>query len=555
MIKRYNSTTDYGTDGLTSNVKKQLQTKRKTSYSSSSKIKKRVLSELNNPEVVYHLGQQPVYIHSREAYFRAGLKTATREMSILLSDLVDKQKKTIQTKINLIDTEWTNKLQHAFKDEITNFTEFKRFWDNCINNQQNPSEFANRLFYLVQLKDARVKQSALNQIRDNALKSVQKQYGKTPSIQGAQALQELLRMFNMQVSIAPSGKTYQYTGEGKKLEQFWNKCITESTKQVLSSMNDAKIAGIYDLLTQAQIAAIKNGKTDINIPHTQIGKLLEWQSVGIYKNIVDNPLLDDKIIPLVANMVVTNVSAEENSGNSIIEKADTKFQFIDSMSGEIILEFLTSDKASESITYNKKIDINSKNIEQFNASLATSTLDFSNYKLSIPSFESNKEHINAFINYVMSNAKAFVNIVSVKEFKELIVLYAAWMKICVEIVGDTNISNTPIAIRTMRTIYNTADVLRLFVNLNTRDMLKYLNKSQIENSFYKAAIPFLNSTKDGIFMRKKLVLNRLGAKVNYDTLKNDSVLYSYLQSISGEIEKPVLETSFNIKLSNIMKGV
>ena len=136
----------------------------------------------------------------------------------------------------------------------------------------------------------------------------------------------------------------------------------------------------------------------------------------------------------------------------------------------------------------------------------------------------------------------------------MIVLYAAWLKILTEIVGDSTIEDTPLAIRTANTIYNTADLIRLFINLDVKGMLynegeNLVVKSMLD-SFYAPSDPLSADSKDSLFISKRLALKRLGNNISYETLKEHAFVQTFLHSSMSKIKRPTFSTNFRIKFKN-----
>lgn len=535
----------------------------------STKIKRRALNELENPNVIMMLGGEPQYIHSTEAYFRAGLKTAEEQMLIHLDALVEEQQSLMRIKIAEINNIWKIKLQKAFGDVLPTFSDFKQFWEAHITQNPHPNEFMSKLAQLAKLKEAKVKLAVLKQKKDKARQSVKNGFNNQHTELSAKALEDKLSMFDFRVGLSKNQKTYTYGGEGKKLESAWEEIVKSSTEEVIKWLfNNQQFIHITDSLIDAQIEAYKNNKKDnLKLEHTQIGKIFEHMTEGVYKNVINNPKFNDKVVPLVADLAFQRVAAEqEGSGKSTTTyKADTNVQFINNISGEVILEFLTSDKTGQSVDFSQnKIDLETKNVDQFTATIESKTFDFSQLGLNINAYERNKQMIDNLIQYVLANGYAFSGRVSIVNFKELIVMFLAWMKVVSEIIGgESSMNDTPLAIRSFNTIYNTADVLNLFIDIAPKDIMKYINKSLL-GDFYKSSPPLANSLKNILFHSKALTLTELGGNVSYGNIKNftgsfknnkDNIktVSEYLQDIYSNFMqvKPVLKTSFLIKFKNL----
>lgn len=537
----------------------------KFTKSKGTNIKRRALNELNNPDVVCMLGGKPQYIHSTAAYFRAGLKTAENAMLTHLNNLVAEQQDKMKTMIEVINSEWQYKLDKAFKGTIPSFSDFQKFWNAHITQNEQPNEFMAKMAQLASLKEAKTKLSILQQTRDKARKSVKIHHNGAHTEASAKELQDKLSLFDFTVGLSSSGNQYSYGGVGKELEKEWNNIIQQSTEAVIKQLSDNNLEKLIDSVIDAQIQAYRNNThVNYNLTHTEIGKIFEFISQGVYKNVFNNTDIDKKLVPRAYDMYIERIAAEApGSGESVItDKGDSKVQFVDSIGTDVILEFVTSDKTGQNVDFTQsKIDLNTKNIDQFTSGLNSQSLDFSKLQLNVATYNNNSAAINSLINYVMANAFAFSGQVSVKYFKEIIVMFLAWMKVVVEIIGDTTLDKTPLAVRTFSTIYNTADLLNLFINIAPRDIFKYIRQKDLSD-FYKASVPLANSMKNTLFASKKAALKTMGAGVSYEKLKNNtekpkgSIVPSVSQCLDDIYNafiqvRPSINASFLIKLNNL----
>ena len=137
-----------------------------------------VRAELDNPEVIYMLANNPVYIHSNKLYHEYGLKAAREILKRDLDKAAAEVKKLLPGKIALLQTR-TNEIMRILK--CSNWQELQSWWSSVVggngeNMSNNPE--AVRMLRLLE----KVKQQATDI-------GVYKRGRKTPS--GVKTLQEL----------------------------------------------------------------------------------------------------------------------------------------------------------------------------------------------------------------------------------------------------------------------------------------------------------------------------------------------------------------------------
>ena len=538
--------------------------------SPATRIKARALNELNDPAIVVALGGGNQYVHSTEAYFRQGLSTAIKRMNLHLEALVKEQQQKMQDLIALIDAEWNTKLTNAFgPDTFKSFAEFKKFWDGQLVHNPNPNDFMRKMQHLVELKKIKTLIGAMEHKKrqiEQTLTSGGRSQSDLEKMRGA------LQPFGVEIDIKhrTDKAVFEYGGTATT----WKKMMQETTQKVVDQVFD-KNSGLFFSISKAvdkTFNDFKNGITSkIEIDHAAIGSLFEALSAGVYKDILRNPKTDqvlDMQITRVAAEIVNSQEGKNNKNknknyNNHKFKADSKIELL--ADGEVILEFLTSDKTGQSIDWTqasneKSVNLKTRTIDQFTATIESKTLNFSNFEIdNVESFNANKDEIQKLINYVIANGFAFAGRVSIVQFKELLVLYAAWLKIIMEIVGDVDISEMPLAIRTLQGLYSTADVLRLFVNITPQQMHTYLNNSMFK-SFYKSDTKLSNRLKNMLFASKKNALAYHQHNISYEILKTDKYSDGIVPDVAtmlGRINTavsqnwPAMQGSYLIKLNNL----
>lgn len=538
---------------------------KKFKKSAGTNIKARAIAELSDPNVIVTLGGSPQYIHSTEVYFRQGLDTAIKRMTLHLEALVQEQQARMRDLIARIDAEWKTKLSSAFgPDTFPTFADFKKFWDAQIVHNPNPNEFMRQMQDLVELKKLKTKIGAMEYKKEQVKKSLASG-GRTALDE--KKMQDALSMFGVSVSRVERGgkQVFRYGGNAVP----WQRAEEEATQRIVDKLFDPNKGLLIHVSAAVDkvIDDFKEGKiSKIKFDHAAIGSLFEALSEGYYTDIMKNPKTHEAL-----DMSITRVAAElaQNEGRHNVKtfKADSKIELL--AGDEVVLEFLVSDKTGQSLDWNqvsqtKSVDLKTRTIDQFTASINSATLDFSNFELeNVQSFNNNKQEINSLINYVIANGFAFAGQVSVVQFKEILVLYAAWMKIISEVVGDEDIANTPLAVRTLSGLYSTADILQLFVNIAPRDMHTYLNNKMFA-SFYKSDSKLSNRLKNELFRSKKITMRHNQDTMSYEELKRStyvsnnpaeamSSIQNLLESINASVKKnwPAIKGSYLIKLNNL----
>ena len=543
------------------------QDAKKFHKSAGTNIKARALAELNKPEVVIALGGGNQYVHSTEAYFRQGLSTAIKRMNLHLEALVKEQQQKMRDLIALIDAEWNTKLTNAFgPDTFKSFAEFKKFWDGHMVHNPNPNDFMRKMQHLVELKKIKTILGAM-EYQKRQIERTLASGGRTQT--DLEKMQGALKPFGVSVNIKNrvDKDVFEYGGNAT----LWKKIMNDTTQKVVDQVFD-KNSGLFFSISNAvdkTFNDFKNGITSkIEIDHAAIGSLFEAMSAGVYKDILRNPktdqLLDMEITRVAAEIVNSQEGNNNKTKNNRTFKADSKIQL--SANGEVILEFFTSDKTGQGIDWQqasneKAVNLNTRTIDQFTATIESKTLDLSHFEIdNVESFnETTRKEINNLINYVIANGFAFAGRVSIVQFKELLVLYAAWLKIIMEVVGAVEIAEMPLAIRTLQGLYSTADVLRLFVDITPQQMHTYLNNSMFK-SFYKSDTKLSNRLKNMLFASKKNALAFHKHNISYEELKTDTYsdgivpsVAEMLGRINGAVSQnwPTMKGSYLIKLNNL----
>jgi hypothetical protein len=527
-------------------------------WSEETQIKPRVLRDLNNPDLIYQIGGQNAYVHTHKEYFRAGLETATREMNIMLGQLVANEQQKISQYVSLINQEWSTRLKKFFPGYLETFPQFQAFWNAVIMNEGNPNSLGAKLSYLIALKDATTKRNALKSFQDEMRQRVIRE-GIQPYSQAAvDFLNNKVNPYGFKITLSKNQKTYQWGGAGKEYLDELEKSIRQNSAKVLAQSEQVN-ADILDKIIDREIEKCIKGISDntLSITATEMGNKFELLSEGIYQYVISDLAESSKLPNLI--MSITNIAPERQTGgkhkDAVEKKGDTK---ITMTLGESKLEFVVSDKLSNTIDY-QNVGINTELIDYFHASVESSTMDFSNFNIPNSVYNEHQYYIDKLFPYVFRNGQAFAGVVAIAQhgagqplFKDLVAMYAGWMKLVHQIVGNTinNVADLPLAIRTGHGLFNTADILSKFQNVDPTKILNVMDKSQL-SSFLKTPPPIPYSAMHSLFVRKRMAMSHIQATGpnTYMLLKNSKYVSGWLENTP--FDKVTMSSSFRIPLTNL----
>ena len=501
--------------------------------------RKEALSELENEDTIYMLSKYPIYIHSRENYYKAGNKTAIRILNRELSSVVSKVHAKANRLIPLLDMEVQN-IVNAFG--MSSWEEFRQWWAKEVQpNSADLQTNRDALYYLALLEKIKKQATSIG----TYLYTRSKGRGKGQGMSESGVKQLINAGF---VSAGFKGQYGESAGANAtitKIRAEQRKDIVELSKWLvphLIKMNDKvalDIANKLKTITGPNLDGI-NGTMDIDQTFaTQIGNIEEYISDMFYRELMNGITVE-----------MNNIAAEKNKGqknkNSKKFKADTQ---ITMSLGSVKLSFLASDKTGMETVFEKNTGKAIGYQDKFTASIATDTLKITDVE-TIASLDNIDPRLNDVFLYIIKNAD-FFNLQD-KEGKTLIVAFFAWVKLITEIVCIQNsIKDMPVVIRMFNRLYKTSDILRTFTNKHGLEIMEYVNKSYLYNFYevYKkenAVVPSRKELRDV----KKEAMQQMSGKVTYKKLK--SSITDTLQTLNGVVTRDLkFSTSFRILLDNI----
>lgn len=555
----------------TRNRKKALITTDRGTYESNKKnfsktrpLRNSAIRELQKPETVCILGDKVTYIHSTEAYFKSGLQTATAEMSLMLNKLFISQKRIIKDSIDYINNQWKIKLEPF---GLKSFEEYNNLLERSLQDTGDEHSYFAAIESLKKAKIAKIKLDQIHSlIHESKLKNGTVEENQS-RIQ--KALDEAGIAMVVGIEYDPQGnfKNYSYSKGDKDVfnsERYWQKQFVDALQEVLRQ-NSGRLNQIKKALNDKQIEAIQKGNitASSSISHTDLGNLFEMATNKAFSTIdKDGTILEHGFFIINQALEKANKGKEKKKNttkttakNSSRNKEDSRVFHV--INGKM-LSFTTSDKTGEIIDHAvKQIDPKVLNtIERFTASLETSTLNLSSFDVGNNTHNQQKDKVDQLIQYVLRNKGAFSTQINIKKFQELVVLYLAWLKIVVSIIGNPeDKEQIPLAIRTLNGFTNTADVLKKFADMKEAANIKeYINFSKIQEHFYKIndSIVISKNDKINLYNAKKDKLSSIpsGTSISYSWLKNKiENQLSSLKTNNGKLKG--IDTSFDIKLHNL----
>jgi hypothetical protein len=583
--------------------------------SEKTKIRARAVNELNNIDVVYMLGSEPFYVHSSSAYFQAGYKIALAHVDNALKNLWASRRSKMQAYANQIDSRWKQGFQQMFNDKNMTFVEFQKIWNNAISGGENPSKAFAILSQIAQLKDRKTKlahyEIKQKDFRDR-IKQATKIKDKTEANTKIQKIVEEASKQGIEIVITGKG-SISWQGPASEKASQWRQDIKQSNSSLISMMessNNSNYGSIIasNITAQRHAAAakelgfatyedFKKAALKGDIPWLKLTKTknteqeIELAVAKKYSNI-------DKMISISSKELGNMYEyATEELGSITIENTDLDIIGIgkkqsqsDSATtadtifvAEGVFTIYASDKVSASVDYGS---VDENKVEktwpwydlpinyQFHATLSTSLGTLSQLKVETQRAQEFLE-LEKLCNYVSANANAFykapgnIGENKYKEFKKLIMAYAAWLRISKAILGlpgDTIATDTPIALRTPTSIYNIADLLRFFINLeNPVKITDFIQQSSYGSNFYKYSKPWAPIDRANLFLNKITAIeeiieesssdndsNNAGSVLNYQAINARSVIHDFLDGVWGtNADFTTIDAHFVVKLKNL----
>lgn len=557
-----------------------------------NKLKREPIAELQNPEVVYMLGGSPTYIHSTEAYFRAGVKTAEIEMNKMLATLMTKQQSIMIERANYIDCRWKEALD-ALGIEGDSKNAFKKFnilWTQKLNNSSASQEYLTALVELNKLKQATTlineAEKNISEIRESLNKESGSGQEKAESFN--RQLNDRLDNLGLNITVSFNDKTQQYSYGGEQ----WQKLKDTAKEAAKNAINYALKNSSSKTHMVALIKSMYNhihNKLVTSDGNTSISGIIDYLDSKDIGNLFDffdaNIVFNDKAIDELANQFggfmlqaiapEKKLNDDDKKRSTITDKNDALIKLLSSgIEHEVVFNIPVSNKTGSIIQrYANNADSKTLNfIDRFTASISSAHLDFSNIESTAQVSKEQQEKLTQLFNYVLRNDAAFAGQQGfVQPFKEMIACYIGWLKIVTEIIGNPdNPLDYAMAIRTPNNLYNTADIMRKFINLNNPlDIIRgnhYMNVTELKKHFYKRGLTA--ESKDGknitgdvgagmasyLYTKKRDIIEQLVAKnkrVTYYNLYNSDLKLVLQNLAANTLKLPALKTWFQINLENV----
>ena len=554
--------------------------KNRTEYKSTkTTARPRVFSELekNNGAIIYKMGGKPVYLHSDAEYFRKGIAISINSMSHIVEKMVAERKKWMQRMSSLVKTLWNEKLKRLFPSgEISTFEQFKKLWNLSVMQHGKGTDAIGLLWYLSHAKIALTKSSAISFKISEARSSVRAQAKKegrvstdesgkdevfNPTELDAYRMNKKLKPYFIEVGIARNKSGSHYSFKGTSIED--RKQLDSMYNEYMDIVYNSIINNVSGEFTEDAIQKTKELMASGLAPSVKIGRLAE---------IIEGSLNYETAAEIGAQEVTmriigTHISAEDSGGDktTIADKADTLFT-IEVSCGETsqMENFAFSDKTGKYLERDVLRLSRNRTVDVFTDTLQSTTYNFNNYGIPSNVNRQYNDKIVSLVRYVFYNDGALrgETKTGIVDFKRLVLLYAAWLKMGVEIVGLNKDPNSiPLAIKTLRTIYNTADLLDFFIDMPTETILEYVRKASKSNStVFDIMEPVLTAPQRGqLFAAKKAIieneLNLNERKISYDIFMSNSTLMKFLESVQAGKKMPSLGYEIYIKLNNIANSL
>lgn len=536
------------------------------------KVKKRAFKDLYNPKTIYILGGEPTYIHSSDVYWQAGLQTAETTFRKHLYKLGNEQRMKMRQKISYIDEQWKKNLEIVGM----NWEEFRNAYKKSYNEfgAENQPEYWEALIGLRDAKTALTIQEALESKKTGSVQQTRSNF-ETMGFQVADG----------DIRGEKTARRYADSSVVKKIDR----AVDEGLKKVYHSP-------LFKDMTQGQIAALEKAlgyQPTTNTKATKLAAVIGLLQEAVESKVFEVGSTETKAILDAIQKANTNetfdefvdsiirgnnnplqtilISGEGGHRGEEYSKLDNKVNKADSfdilnLSGKQI-HFFSTMKTGQIYNWSRKYAANKPTpvMNRFNATLETSSLNFQDSADQSPIHKGQADKVQALMNYVYRNAAAGASSKDIEHFRDMTVSYLGWLKLLTEIVGNpSNDFMIPIALKMFDEIYNTADIIRLFVDMDDMDLFKknYINKTNLKDFYtwkYASGTTESQGTKKKIFDPNgqgqelyfiKSVMLRHQKTPSYRSLYN--AIKSYLNTLAvAKLQLPSIKTYLNINIKNI----
>lgn len=542
-------------------------------------VSKVALQELSNPDLVYILGGSQtdnlVYIHSYTKTWETGLHTATYNARRMLKELVSEQKKLINTRIKEINQLWSNIYKAITEHEKKYGNNIQiNSWDSFINYFNSLPSFGQST-HLQEILQYKMAMSALSNIQfwDWKGQTLEEFVQKLIAFNFIDEKQSKA-ILNGDITVKNATKDAE-----KILREFMEKNRKSfigdaSVSDWLGSLQENSITRQTYTAEGAQITLKPNAK--------QLGFITEHalQTDKNFNKIVTE--LSKKIVDSFVNNTFQNIeydlnrpksssgvyrvgiSGETNQNKGGISNAIQKGDLATILDlGEVLISIPSSVKLSMRIKevnlHNNITTITAEDL--FSASASSTNLDFSEINKNVGSEAYNKHSnkLNSLIRYVYTNASSFPSshLRDIKLFNNSIIYYLSWLELCLEICGNpSNTQQLAIALESIGTIHNTADILQTIAELTRpSEISKYIKvyTNPLDGIIYNgssAVIAYQNQKRHLIAKLWENHLEKNGPRPNYKLIYGR--LFNILSTYSNITKKkmPSLSLSYQIATGN-----
>lgn len=585
------------------------------SAASTFAVSPRAIMELSNPATIYLLGGRPTYIHSKQAYFDAGLHTANDQLNRMLTALVHEQKSKIVLYADQINQRWYQKVKEMHID-IHNqlnydnaFDIFKDFYDKVIMSGLDMNEYHARMLLIQKLRTAVDLTSDIKRLRIDATK--QPQTAEQTIIDIIKGQLEILGLNikdeDLQLELYSTGRAKDFKNSKKLLNEIkeqiminYRQACKEVAKTYGSELKKHAQEMVKILETELTNSVESNGMEPLNEAwtvafstlKTKIGDLFELmmqtavnQAFIIKTKGTDWDKIFDKIVIEDVVSAYEKVKDEENKMTTKEAKIDTTLKIkIKNNAFEIPI----SDKTGQTIVASDIVnqDPNSRNFlkvqEHFSAAIRLQGQYYQkgilgDQRVSSEEFAKDQDDLGRLANYVLYN-EYYLGASLPSEFKKFnasLLSYIGWLRLIISIIGVPEVAGeqTPMAIRTSRTIYNTAKILLDFLQAKPTDMVGNMgngfNQSVIKNmktleelwkattdeekkDNIKSMMPGNSAAFEAFKSTKSFLIDQKGKPSDAWTYKELYMLFSKeLSVLTNKPVLPLISTYFNINLGSM----
>ena len=489
-------------------------------------LRSRAITELQNENIIYYLADNPVYIHNNKEYYEKGLETVRKLLNQKLDKLVNEVHKQIPYLCGILDTKINTIIQACKQDS---WESFKQWWEQDVMGY--PVEKDNSAIYYLSLLNKIKQQATLIGIYTSARKDSVKTGQLTES-----GKRKLVSLGFMDVDFVSRESTRatdrDMITEIKKQQRDDLQQLTNYLQSLMSKVQDSYVLDAY--------TAIQNAANSKNINSSlakAIGRIEEELTAMITKEATNG-----------VKVAMKNVAAERAGSNrdSSKFKADTEVTI---MSGELTVNMLTSDKTGMRAAFGEDGKIIGT-IDTFTAGLNITHVEdiAKNMETSVNLADIDPKLGNLF-SYILKNANAFN--LQVKDDKTLIVSFFAWAKLLTELVGSIDvIDDMPPVIKMFNRLYKTSDIIKRFTNVYGLDIMKYINKTYLDNFYKVYEGGKINKTKLKTAKKRALAdMTKTTGQVSYIQLKE--AINSTLKELTEKVVTQSFSTSYNIMMDNI----